>query len=166
MPRDLTIDQQWLDKGPAFSEPWQAEAFALTMQLSRAGHFTWTEWAAAFSREIETEPQRDDEDVNTAYYRQWMQALEKIVAARGLISGGEVEEYEEHWRRSYFHTEHGKPIDFRKGLAPIPSGALQELEHAHEHIHHGHEHHHCHADHHDADVGPIAVSPASRRATA
>ncbi len=25
MQSDPTIDSQWLDKGPAFSEPWQAE---------------------------------------------------------------------------------------------------------------------------------------------
>lgn len=92
------------------------------MQLSRAGHFTWAEWVAAFSGEITTSPQEEGEDINTAYYRQWMQALEKIVGLRGMTTDAEVAEYQEHWRRSYFHTEHGKPVEFRKGLAPIPPG--------------------------------------------
>jgi len=69
MAGDLTIDPRWLDNRPAFSELWQAEAFALTMQLSRAGHFTWAEWVVAFSSEIKTSPQVEGEDINTAYYR-------------------------------------------------------------------------------------------------
>jgi nitrile hydratase accessory protein len=165
MPDDLTIDPQWLDKGPAFSEPWQAEAFALTMQLSRAGHFTWAEWVDAFSNEINTSPQTEGEDINAAYYRQWMQALEKIVAGRGMTTDEEVTNYQEHWRRSYFHTEHGKPVEFGKGHAPIPPGALEELEHEHDH-HHRHDHDHCHAGSHETHVGPVAVSPARRHASA
>lgn len=162
MADDLAIDPRWLDNGPAFSEPWQAEAFALTMQLSRAGHFTWAEWVAAFSSEITASPQEEGEDVNTAYYRQWMQALEKIVGYRGMATDDEVADYQEHWRRSYFHTEHGKPVEFRKGLAPIPPGALEELDHEHDH----HHHEHCHAGDHETRSGPVAVSPARRHASA
>lgn len=162
MADDLAIDPRWLDNGPAFSEPWQAEAFALTMQLSRAGHFTWAEWVAAFSSEITASPQEECEDVNTAYYRQWMQALEKIVGYRGMATDDEVADYQEHWRRSYFHTEHGKPVEFRKGLAPIPPGALEELDHEHDH----HHHEHCHAGDHETHSGPVAVSPARRHASA
>jgi hypothetical protein len=28
---------------PTFNEPWEAQAFALTLQLHEAGHFTWRE---------------------------------------------------------------------------------------------------------------------------
>ena len=31
--------------GPVFAEPWQAQAFALTVRLHEAACFTWTEWA-------------------------------------------------------------------------------------------------------------------------
>src|ERR1700709_341124 len=31
-------------EGPVFAEPWQAQAFALTVQLSHAGCFSWCEW--------------------------------------------------------------------------------------------------------------------------
>jgi len=161
MADDLAIDPRWLDNGPAFSAPWQAEAFALTMQLSRAGHFAWAEWVGVFSSEITTSPQEEGEDTNTAYYRQWLQALEKIIGYRGMTTDDEVADYQEHWRRSYFHTEHGKPVNFRKELAPIPHGALEEL--AHEHDHHHHEH--CHAGDHETHSGPVAVSPARRHAS-
>jgi NAD(P)-dependent dehydrogenase (short-subunit alcohol dehydrogenase family) len=29
-------------EGPVFAEPWQAQAFALAVNLSEQGHFTWT----------------------------------------------------------------------------------------------------------------------------
>ena len=32
-------------EAPPFAEPWEAQAFALTLQLYEAGHFTWREWA-------------------------------------------------------------------------------------------------------------------------
>ena len=38
--------------GPVFHEPWEAQAFAMTLALYRRGLFTWPEWAAALSEEI------------------------------------------------------------------------------------------------------------------
>lgn len=32
-------------EGPAFSEPWQAQAFALVLALHEQGLFAWSEWA-------------------------------------------------------------------------------------------------------------------------
>ena len=46
---------------PAFAEPWMAHAFACTVQLSRQGIFTWSEWVEAFSAEIEVHPAQSDE---------------------------------------------------------------------------------------------------------
>ena len=146
------IGPEWLENGPALSEPWQAEAFAVAVQLSREGHFGWNEWVNVFSEEIRSSPQREGEAVNAAYYRQWMLALEKIATNAGFLTIKEIREYSEHWRRSYYHTAHGQPIDFRKDLEPIPDGALEELDHDHSE---DHEH-----DHH---VGPVAISPALAR---
>ena len=39
--------------GPVFAEPWQAQVFALAVQLSAAGHFTWTEWATALGAQLQ-----------------------------------------------------------------------------------------------------------------
>ena len=30
--------------GPVFAEPWQAQAFAMTLALHQNGLFTWVEW--------------------------------------------------------------------------------------------------------------------------
>ena len=37
---------------PVFAEPWQAQAFAMTLQLHQRGLFSWPEWAAALAAQI------------------------------------------------------------------------------------------------------------------
>lgn len=133
---------------PAFAEPWQAEAFATAVVLSRSGVFTWKEWTETFGDEIKRHPQRADEDANAAYYRQWLSALEGILSSRGLAHPSEVSDTMEHWRRSYLNTPHGSPVALRRDWHSVPSDALTDDEHDH---------------HHDADdehPSPIAVSSA------
>ena len=40
------------EDGPVFAEPWQAQAFAMAVELSRKGLFTWSEWAETLGAEI------------------------------------------------------------------------------------------------------------------
>lgn len=134
-------------KGAVFAEPWQAETVATTLHLSRSGQFSWSEWVECFSRHIADHPQRPDEDANTAYYRQWLSALEAMLAGRQILAGVQIAEAQEDWRRSYLHTEHGKPVHFRRGL-PQPD--------IHDHGH-DHDHHHHHVE---RGTTPISISPA------
>ena len=94
-----------------FDEPWQAQAFAITVELHRKGHFSWTEWVAIFSKEIQAHPATPEEGHITGYYRQWLTALETIMAQRGISQAPEIEIAQERWRRAYLHTPHGRPID-------------------------------------------------------
>ena len=50
------------EEGPVFREPWEAQAFAMTINLYRAGHFTWTEWTAQLSQEIAAAKERGEPD--------------------------------------------------------------------------------------------------------
>ena len=65
-------------QGPMFAEPWQAQAFALTLKLHEGGAFSWTQWAKALSVELA----RDPEDDGSRYYEHWVAALEGLVASR------------------------------------------------------------------------------------
>jgi hypothetical protein len=38
--------------GPVFREPWEAQAFAMVLELYDRGHFTWSEWVRHLSAEI------------------------------------------------------------------------------------------------------------------
>lgn len=126
-----------IEEGPTFDQPWQAQAFSIVVQLSKAGVFTWKEWVDVFSNEIRSHPIRHDESTNSAYYRQWMTALEAIVAQRGLASSDDVASRKEMWRQAYINTPHGEPVSLQNALcAPA---------HSHEHV---------------AMRTPITVSPA------
>ena len=47
---------------PVFSEPWQAQAFAMTLALHRRGLFTWPEWAEALAAQIAAAQAAGDAD--------------------------------------------------------------------------------------------------------
>jgi nitrile hydratase accessory protein len=98
------------DDGPVFAEAWQAQAFAMTIELSRQGHFTWSEWAEALAGEIEAAQARGDADLGDTYYHHWLCALEKLVAAKELLGASELASRKEAWRDAAAHTEFGRPI--------------------------------------------------------
>ena len=75
---------------PPFREPWEAHAFAMTVKLHEAGHFTWPEWAAVLSEEIAEAQKRGDPDLGTSYYHHWLRALERMVKEKGLVLPGEL----------------------------------------------------------------------------
>ena len=108
--------------GPAFAEPWMAQAFACAVHLSRQGLFTWNEWVDVFSAEIKAHPQQPGEAANAAYYRQWLAALETIVGQKGAASQAEISERQETWRKAYLNTPHGQPVELHHAAAP-PSAA-------------------------------------------
>ena len=92
---------------PVFAEPWQAEAFAMTVALNERGLFSWGEWAAALSAEVK---QPDAAADGSDYYDCWLRALEKLLAAKGAASSGDVDRLAEAWQRAAHATPHGKPI--------------------------------------------------------
>lgn len=96
------------DDEPVFAEPWQAQAFAMTVKLHEKGLFTWVEWAAALSSEIAAAGP-DDRAEN--YYMRWLAALEKITQEKGALSAVERLERKHAWDRAAKATPHGSPIE-------------------------------------------------------
>lgn len=92
---------------PVFSEPWQAEAFAMTVALHERGLFSWSEWAEALSAEVKKPDAAED---GSDYYERWLGALEKLVAAKGVAGKSEVDAVAAAWERAAHATPHGKPI--------------------------------------------------------
>ncbi|MEW9804968.1 nitrile hydratase accessory protein [Mesorhizobium marinum] len=92
---------------PVFSEPWQAQAFALTVALHDRGLFSWSEWAEALSSEVKKpDAAADGHD----YYEHWLAALEKLLASKGAAAGPEVDAMAAAWERAAHATPHGQPI--------------------------------------------------------
>jgi nitrile hydratase accessory protein len=100
LPRDET--------GPVFAEPWQAQAFALALQLHAQGAFTWPEWADALSQRLKAAGPTDD---GSRYYEHWLATLEDLVTAKALATAPELGARKEAWAHAYRHTAHGRPVE-------------------------------------------------------
>jgi nitrile hydratase accessory protein len=95
------------DDPAPFAEPWQAQAFALTVALHERGLFTWSEWAASLSAEVGgVDASADASD----YYACWLRALERILAEKGMASRIEIDAVTHAWHAAARVTPHGRPI--------------------------------------------------------
>jgi len=100
--------------GPVFREPWEAQAFAMTLALHERGVFTWAEWAAALGAEIKRAQGAGDPDTGETYYLHWLAALERLVAEKGVTSGETLHRYRDAWEQACERTPHGQPIALRE----------------------------------------------------
>ena len=98
------------DGAPVFREPWEAQAFAVTLALHEQGLFTWTEWAAALSGAIKRAQASGDCDDGSTYYRHWLSAIEQLVRDKGIASEQALAERRDAWDRAAHATPHGQPI--------------------------------------------------------
>jgi nitrile hydratase accessory protein len=103
--------------GPVFAEPWQAQAFALTVKLSEQGHFTWKEWAAALAHEFQAAANHGEPDDGSRYYEHWLAALERLVTAKGLADSTALITRKEAWTEAYRRTPHGRPVELPRAPA-------------------------------------------------
>ena len=99
--------------GPVFSEPWEAQAFAMTLALYDRGLFTWPEWAAMLATEIKRAQTAGDPDTGETYYSHWLAALEKLVAEKGVATPETLHRYHDAWDHACDRTPHGQPIELR-----------------------------------------------------
>lgn len=96
--------------GPVFTEPWQAQAFALAVRLSAQGYFSWKEWASTLAEELRSAADRGEPDDGSRYYEHWLSALERLVTSKGLATASALQARKEAWADAYRHTPHGKPV--------------------------------------------------------
>lgn len=96
-----------------FNEPWEAQAFAITLALHRQGVFTWDEWASTLGSEIKAAQSRGDPDTGNTYYHHWLAAIERLVREKGIASGETLTRYRDAWDRAADRTPHGEPIVLR-----------------------------------------------------
>ena len=77
MPRD--------GDGPVFEEPWQAQAFAVVVELIESGKVTRTEWAERFGAVLKSAEEDGRYDAGTHYYDHWLTALELLIVEKNLV---------------------------------------------------------------------------------
>jgi nitrile hydratase accessory protein len=98
------------DGAPVFREPWEAQAFAMTLALYEQGLFTWTEWAAALSGAIKQAQASGDCDDGSTYYQHWLAAIEQLVKDKRIASEQAMADRRDAWDRAAHATPHGQPI--------------------------------------------------------
>ena len=103
MPRDAN--------GPVFAEPWQAQAFALAVQLNKAGCFTWKEWANELATVLREAASRESQSDGSHYYYHWLLALERLCLSKGLTNALALNERRMAWAAAYRRTLHGRPVE-------------------------------------------------------
>lgn len=97
--------------GPVFAEPWQAQAFALAVQLHAQGAFSGSDWAEALAAELKAAEARGEGDDGSRYYEHWLAALERLVGARSLAAPDALAERKAAWAEAYRRTPHGQPVE-------------------------------------------------------
>jgi nitrile hydratase accessory protein len=106
------------EDGPVFREPWEAQAFAMTLALEEQGYFTWAEWAERLSAEIAAAQAAGDPDRGDTYYRHWLKALEGLVASKDIVRPDELARRKDAWDRAAQATPHGQPIELADSDIP------------------------------------------------
>jgi nitrile hydratase accessory protein len=87
----------------------------MALALHERGLFTWTEWAATIADEIKHAQAAGDPDTGETYYRHWLNALERLVAEKGVADGKTLARYRDAWDHAADRTPHGKPIELTPG---------------------------------------------------
>jgi nitrile hydratase accessory protein len=99
------------DDGPVFREPWEAQAFAMTLALHERGLFTWPEWSVALGDEIKRAQAAGDPDTGETYYSHWLAALERLIAEKGVADSTTLARYRNAWVHAADRTPHGAPVE-------------------------------------------------------
>jgi nitrile hydratase accessory protein len=101
--------------GPVFREPWEAQAFAMTLALQEKGLFAWGEWATMLGETIKAAHAAGDPDTGDTYYHHWLATLERMVAEKAVTTQADLTSYRDAWERAAARTPHGQPIELRTG---------------------------------------------------
>ena len=102
-------------EGPVFREPWQAQAFAMTLALHQKGVFAWAEWAAMLGETIKAAQAAGDPDTGETYYHHWLATLERMMAEKAVVSAADLATYRHAWEHAASRTPHGQPIELQAG---------------------------------------------------
>ena len=117
---DTSFANSELPKDGVFDEPWQAQAFALTVALNEAGNVAWDEWATYLSAQLHAADAAPD---GSDYYERWAAALEAVLVSKGITDSNQIADLSAAWQRAAAVTPHGTAIE----LSSDPQAPGQSL---------------------------------------
>ena len=97
-----------------FQNPWHSQLFAITVQLSETGNFTWKEFVKFFGKSLnESRLELNSLDGNDDYFKCWLNALEEIIISKKLGNSNILSLLKKDLANAYLSTPHGKPVKIK-----------------------------------------------------
>ncbi len=92
-----TVDRELGDHAPlprdngelVFEEPWQGRALGMGVVVLQRTGAPWSEFRRHLAAAIAAHPGTEGESAATAYYSCWLDALESLLAQRGVVGQSE-----------------------------------------------------------------------------
>ena len=91
------------EEGPVFAEPWQAQAFAVVVELTETGELTRKEWAERLGAVLREAEARGEFNTGERYYDHWLTALERLVVEKDLAGWDDLSKEQETIRADDHH---------------------------------------------------------------
>jgi len=97
-----------------FQNPWHSQLFAITVQLSEKGNFSWKEFVKVFGENLKKERLHTKNlDGSDDYFTCWLNALEEILIEKKISNQNTLNLLKEGWTQAYLSTPHGKPVNIK-----------------------------------------------------
>ena len=98
-------------QGPVFAEPWQAQVFAVVVELTQRGELTPKEWADHLGAALKNAEKQGEYDTGERYYDHWLTALECFLVERNLTDWEDLAVERETIRADDDHRRDGQLHD-------------------------------------------------------
>ena len=103
-----------IDDGVVFQNPWHSQLFAITVQLSERGNFSWKEFVKFFGKSLnESKLELNSLECNDDYFNCWLTALAEIIISKKLGNSNILSLLKKDCTNAYLSTSHGKPVKIK-----------------------------------------------------
>ena len=103
------------DNQIVFQSPWHSQLFAITVQLSESGNFSWKEFVDYFGKSLNrARIHKEDLDGNDDYFNSWLVALEEIIVTKEIANSKILSVLKNDWINAYLSTPHGDPVKIKQ----------------------------------------------------
>ena len=105
----------------AFNHPWEIRAFSITTAMHHDGAFDWPEFQGELIRSVQDWESSHDTTTGWSYYDRWMEALERLLEDKGMLSITELDQRTAEVLSTPANAHHQHAV--REPVSVDPSGA-------------------------------------------
>ena len=87
-----------------FQTPWEARAFGIAVALNENGTYIWRDFSQGLAAETAA---AESQGTASSYYERWLETLEKLIVAKGLLSPQQIEKRTAEYVSGAHDDQHG-----------------------------------------------------------